>query len=225
MARALVVVLLCSLAAPAHAAGEDQARAHYQLGLALYNDGKFEEARAEFETGFRLFPLPLFLFNAAQAARKAGDLKHALELYKQFVAADPQSRQRSEAEQQIAAIASELPPEPVADQTAAPVPEAKPAPVAAAQPAPTLTSAPRRRWAHDPAGGVLLGVGIAGAVAGATLLGIGGAQMQDANSSYDSFIAARNAQSLVIAGGITLGVGALLAIGAAIRYRVVARRR
>src|SRR6185369_10531348 len=51
------------------------------------------EARAEFEAGYDLQPLPLFLFNAAQAARRAGERARALELYKRFVAADPESSQ------------------------------------------------------------------------------------------------------------------------------------
>src|SRR6185312_4437562 len=87
--RALVVALtlLCA-AGVARADATAEARAHYKEGLALFNEGRFVAARAAFEAGYQLQPLPLFLFNAAQAARRADDAAGALALYRKFVAAD-----------------------------------------------------------------------------------------------------------------------------------------
>ena len=122
----------------AHADATSEARAHYRHGLQLFNEKKFVTAEEEFEAGYQLQPLPLFLFNAAQAARRAGRSVRALELYKKFIAADPQSSQRNEADRYILEL------EPAS--TAAPP---SPAPVASAT-ATQLIAPPRTRTAPTP---------------------------------------------------------------------------
>ena len=231
----VVAVVLCCAMGSAHADSTAEARAHYHHGLALFNEGRFAEARAEFEAGYDLQPLPLFLFNAAQAARRAGERARALELYKRFVAADPESSQRAEADQHIAELApfesappprpSPSPPSPSPPSPSAPSPSApSPSPESPPSTTPSPSPAPAR-WSHDVAGGVLLGVGLAAAVAGATLTGIAGARLDDADTSYDAFDRAHHTTPLFIAGGVTLGVAALCFVGSAIRYSLVARRR
>jgi tetratricopeptide (TPR) repeat protein len=190
------LVLACLVGA-AHADVAAEARAHYRHGLTLFNEGRFGAAREEFEAGYQLQPLPLFLFNAAQAARRAGDPDRALSLYRQFVAADPQSSLRAEAEQHLAELA--------------PPPSPAPLVVAAPPPAPIPV-----RWSRDRAGATLTALGAAAAVAGAILVGIGGARYAAAQNSYGSYDSAQKAGPLVISGGVTLG--------GAIRFGVVARR-
>lgn len=231
-ARLGVALLVLTVVAAARADSTVEARAHYRHGVALFNEGRFADARAEFEAGYELQPLPLFLFNAAQAARRADQNTRALELYKKFVSVDPQSSQRAEAEQHIA----ELEPRAAEPPRAAPAdaPAAAPAGAAivgtavarAVVAAPPLVVAPaRRRWSRDAAGGTLVGLGVAAAAAGAVLVGIGGARIADAQRSYDNFDAATRAGPLVTAGGVTLGVAAALLVAGAIRYGVAARRR
>jgi tetratricopeptide (TPR) repeat protein len=214
--RAVVVALVvaCSGAA-ARADAPGEARAHYQRGLALYNEGRFAAARGEFEAGHQLQPLPLFLFNEAQAARRDGDEKGALALYRQFVAADPQSAERAEAEARIAELSAKAP-APSADARTPPAVAASPPVVAA----PSLR-APAR---HDVADTALLTIGATGAAAGAVLLGIGGARLADAQSSYASYDDAQHATPLVASGAVLLGVGGVLVITGAIRYDLVKRR-
>jgi tetratricopeptide (TPR) repeat protein len=195
----------------AHADPTSEARTHYRRGLTLFNEKKFTAAEEEFEAGYQLQPLPLFLFNAAQAARRAGHSTRALELYKKFVAGDPQSSQREEAERRILEL------EPASPSQVAPSP---------APPPPQLLIAPppeKPHWSRDPAAGALVGIGLAALAGGAIVLGIGGARLANAQSSYDSFDSAHNSQPLFIGGGITLGIGAALVLGGAIRYAMVRR--
>jgi len=236
--RALVValVLSCSVVAAARADAPGEARAHYHRGLALYNEGRFAAARVEFEAGYQLQPLPLFLFNAAQAARRDGDARGALALYRQFVAADPQSAERAEAEAHIAELSGKVPEPPVATpppaatspQDAMPspaivapsavaVPSGTVAPAGTA-PVATAVRAPARR---DVADAALMTVGAAGVAAGAVLLGIGGARLADAQSTYGSFDEAHNATPLVAGGAVLLGAGTVLVLVGAIRYSIV----
>jgi tetratricopeptide (TPR) repeat protein len=231
----VVAVLVLCTSGSARADATAEARARYHHGLALFNEGRFEEARAEFEAGYDLQPLPLFLFNAAQAARRAGERARALDLYKRFVAADPESSQRAEADQHIAELApagSVQPAQPGQPQPPAPQPSPQPQPQPSPQPQPQLAvsssppppSAPPH-WSHDVAGGVLLGVGVAAVVAGATLTGVAGARLDAADNSYDAFDSAHHTTPLFIAGGVTLGVATICLVGSAIRYSLVARRR
>jgi len=221
--RALVIALVVSCtvgAARADAPGE--ARAHYHRGLALFNEGRFAAARVEFEAGYQLQPLPLFLFNAAQAARRDGDAQGALALYRRFVAADPQSAERAEAEAHIAELAAKLP-EPAAEPpplvATPPLVVAAPPPVLT--PPPAITRTPARRDAADTA---LMTIGAAGAAAGAVLLGLGGARYADAQSSYASFDDAQRATPLVASGAVLLAAGGVLVLTGAIRYVLVKRR-
>jgi tetratricopeptide (TPR) repeat protein len=211
--RALVIVLVlsCGVAA-ARADAPAEARLHYHRGLALYNEGRFAAARLEFEAGYQLQPLPLFVFNAAQAARRDGDEKSALVLYRQFVAADPQSAERAEAEAHIAELSAKL-------EASPPVTEPPPSVAAPPHVAAVRTSA--RRDVVDPA---LMTIGAAGAATGALLLGIGGARLANAQSSYDSFDEAKQATPLVISGGVVLGVGGVLILTGVIRHAVLELR-
>jgi tetratricopeptide (TPR) repeat protein len=203
------LILICLLIGSAHGDATSQARAHYRLGLTLFDQGSFEAARNEFEAGYRLQPLPLFLFNAAQAARRAGDSLRALALYRQFVAADPYSSQRAEAEKYIGELAP--------SSTDSPNP--KPVLVVTAPPPP-----PPVRWSRDKAGATLTALGAVAAVAGAILVGVGGARVAAAHNNYASFDSAQHAMPLLASGGVALGTGAVLLIGGAIRFGVVARR-
>jgi tetratricopeptide (TPR) repeat protein len=219
--KALVVVLLslaCCFGGSARADATAEARAHYRHGLSLFNEGQFDEARAEFEAGYSIQPLPLFLFNAAQSARRGNDRARALELYRRFVAADPDSSLRAEAEQYIADLGpfeprpSASPPEPAETRAPSVVRSYSQPP------------SPRGRWARDATGGVLAGIGIAAAIAGATLTGIAGARLNGAGTNYDTFDTAHRTTPLFISGGVVLGAGTVFLVGSAIRYSLVARR-
>ncbi|MCA9600636.1 MAG: tetratricopeptide repeat protein [Polyangiales bacterium] len=75
---------------PAHAqpAGGDEPRsadAAFEAGLHAVSDGRWEDARREFEAAYRQNPHPRTLFNLAAAQLKTGALVEALESYKQYL--------------------------------------------------------------------------------------------------------------------------------------------
>jgi tetratricopeptide (TPR) repeat protein len=209
------------------------ARAQFDLGRAHFASGEFVRAMEEFEEGYRLLPLPRFLFNVAQAARRNGDWKKALTFYQLYLEKEPDAPERPECEQRIAemrdADARHLPPPattatkppvlllPMVEATPSPPPSATPAAVVAAP------AAPPRRWWRDPAGAVLCAGGIGGLAVGAGLLGSALTTLAAANQSYDAFDRAHAVLGLRTAGAVVLGGGALLLVGGLIRYAVVAR--
>lgn len=65
-------------------------KTHYDLALALYQAQKFEESIPEFKAAYQLSPKPALLFNLAQAYRKAGHPREAIEHYDLYLSATPQ---------------------------------------------------------------------------------------------------------------------------------------
>src|SRR5215470_9856640 len=99
----LAAVLVAELAggAAARSSADDgespavrQARDHFRAGEAAFKVGDFERARSEFEAGYALVPRPGFLLNMAHAERRLGRLRNARSLYKRYLLADPESKQR-----------------------------------------------------------------------------------------------------------------------------------
>lgn len=89
-ARALaaaLVVLVTLVALPCRAADW---KTHYDLALALYQAQKFEDSIPEFKAAYEQLPNPGLLFNLAQAYRKAGHPREAIEYYDRYLSAAPQ---------------------------------------------------------------------------------------------------------------------------------------
>ncbi len=81
----LLIVLLASATASA-----DDFKTHYDLALALYQAQKFEDAIPEFKAAYQITEKPGLLFNLAQAYRKAGHPREAIEYYDRYLSATPQ---------------------------------------------------------------------------------------------------------------------------------------
>jgi tetratricopeptide (TPR) repeat protein len=79
----LLVLLCCGVAFA------QDFKTHYDLGLALYQAQKFEEAIPEFKAAYDLDPKPQLLFNIAQAYRKAGHPREAIQYYDRYLGAEP----------------------------------------------------------------------------------------------------------------------------------------
>jgi hypothetical protein len=79
----------------------EQARQHYEIGTQQYDLGHWDDAIREFEKAYELRPDPSFLYNLAQAYRRKGDAKRALDLYKNYLAKVPKAPQRPEIEERI----------------------------------------------------------------------------------------------------------------------------
>jgi hypothetical protein len=85
----------------------------------------------------------------------------------------------------------------------------------------------RVKWWRDPAGGALLGTGLAATAVGATLYGLSFARARDQPGETEmAFEDRRQSVRSFSAAGITLlAVGGALLVGAIVRYAVVGRTR
>src|SRR6476661_5068713 len=89
----LLALLVLAVAVPAAAQTPpptaDQAREHYERGLAKYNLAEFDAAIVEFKQSYELSKAPRLLFNIAQAYRLKKDYESALYFYSTYLRADP----------------------------------------------------------------------------------------------------------------------------------------
>jgi tetratricopeptide (TPR) repeat protein len=130
-----VAALIAALLAPvANAnAGEDEdraakARTHYETGMGHFNLEEWDQAIAEWEAGYRVKPVPEFLFNIAQAYRKSQRYERALTFYQRYLRLAPKAENRGEVEKQIAQLQKlaeeqkNAPPPPATHETKPPAP-------------------------------------------------------------------------------------------------------
>jgi tetratricopeptide (TPR) repeat protein len=111
-----------------------------------YDLGRFQDAIREFEAAYELNDDPAYLYNLAQAHRRAGNSQKAVELYRTYLRKAPEASDRETVEQRIAALEKDL--ASAAAQGAATAPVAPPPPIdTPAAGAPPIASA-----AGDPPG-------------------------------------------------------------------------
>jgi Flp pilus assembly protein TadD len=79
---------------------------------ALYDRGRFDEARARFEKAYQLSGKPRLLFNIGQCYRLAGKPSDAVRTFRAFLRQEPSAPNRAMVEQLIAAEQKKLPPIP-----------------------------------------------------------------------------------------------------------------
>jgi len=89
---------------PAEAAPDssiEKARASFQQGVQLFNEGSFEAAVAEFRKAYRLAPSYRILYNVAQAYYEIHDYVNSLKTFKQYISdggSDISASRRAEVE-------------------------------------------------------------------------------------------------------------------------------
>ena len=109
-----------------------RARAHFEAGRALYSEGKYQEAIAEYSLGYEMVPRAQFLLNLGQAYRKLNRLAKAKEMYEKYLAAAPvDDAYRDQVNRILLEIIDTLlqhpeygAPDPVPDMTPAPIADA-----------------------------------------------------------------------------------------------------
>jgi tetratricopeptide (TPR) repeat protein len=132
----ILVALALSASTPSQSAAQsgrgtdgrvlDAIRDQMQKGEALFVGGKYQEAAAVFEDGYRQHPYPAFLFNAGVAYQKLGDRPKALERFRSYVANDPAAPDVAKVKARIARLEAELATTPtteLSDAGATPVPD------------------------------------------------------------------------------------------------------
>jgi tetratricopeptide (TPR) repeat protein len=146
--RVLFVLLL--LLPPAVGAGADrnaeEARQLFQQANAHFAVGEFSQAAEKFMGAYKLKQDPALLFNAAQAARLAGDNERALVLYKNYLQFYPRSPNTDEVKSRIVQLQESI----AATQRAntaspTPAPEQKDLGLTTPSPAAAVVVAPPRR--------------------------------------------------------------------------------
>lgn len=157
---ALCVALCVLMAGAARADAPDpvaaEAQRHWTAGMAHFQLEEWDEAIKEWEAGFRLKPVPQFLYNIAQAYRQSKRYEKALSFYRKYLHMEPDAPNRAEVDGHIRTLeklvgeqqkATKTPPtEPLPGSAPTEKPAATPTPPAnepaAAQPA---TIAPAER--------------------------------------------------------------------------------
>ena len=179
-----------------------------------YDQGRFEEAAAKLEEGYRLYQKPLYLFNLGQVHRLQKDCAAAEAAYRRYLdAASLQDEHRSLAAKHHTEMSACL------AQATPLLPEPPPAPAPAelrvpAAPAPPAEP-PSGRWMR-PTGIALLATGVVAAV-GATYFGLKALDLAEDNARaeygsdafFDSESKGRTANALAIG----LGIGAAVTGG------------
>ncbi|HZS36437.1 MAG TPA: hypothetical protein VFF06_06410 [Polyangia bacterium] len=140
---AMALLVLASASAWGEGLSDEErtrrAKAHFDLGQTHYELKNWSKAAAEFEEGYRYRPLSILLWNAAQAQRHAGQARRAIDLYRRYLAAEPATPKRADAERYIAEL--ERAPRRAGDDLHAPEWEVAAAPPAPA-PAPARATVP-----------------------------------------------------------------------------------
>ncbi len=159
-------------------ANVEAARQHYAKAVQFYDLGRFQEAIGEFEAAYAAKPDPALLYNLAQSARRLGDNKRAIDLYKNFLMHVPGTPKRAEVERRIEELQAlvnqaapsqpQPPPGAALANPAFPSPAAGPVVVAAAAPAapPTNPSEAQGPRTLRIVGLSVAGVGAVGIVGG-----------------------------------------------------------
>jgi hypothetical protein len=224
------------------------AAVYLQSGLRLYEEKDYAGALGEFNKGWAIDPHPDFLYAMGQAERLAGNCEKAIAHYGAYLlqvssptqaAAAKLQMERCEETLKVAAAAkaekhedagdaplarADVPgPAPEVEKREAPT-EPKPA-LATPEPAAPFAVAgtePRpaeaHAWYKDPAGGILAGLALAALVSGFVLFAEANAKVSHAPDSYASYQAALDAPGWQTTGLVVIGVGAGLAVAAALRY-------
>lgn len=203
-----------------------KARKHFEQAVELYKQEDFDGAASEANQGLAIEDHESLLFILAQAERQRGNCVEAVELFTKFIETTQSDDMRQNALTAKALCAEELAElarqaelaRKLAEQAAA---EA----AAAAAPPPTPPPPPPKPWYRDPIGGALVGVGGAGVLAGGALLISAAVLDPDDASDYGTFDERRKLQpKLLLAGGLTAGIGALIGAGGAVRWVLVAKK-
>jgi tetratricopeptide (TPR) repeat protein len=197
------------------------AKAHLDRGLSLYEAGRYDEAIAEFESGYALSPHPSFLYAMGQSARRQGNCRAAVGYYERWLAVMAGSEQAPLVQLQVERCREKL----AAEQAAVRAAGAARAPPAAGPTSdvPAVRTRPRA-WYRDAVGDTLAAVGLAALATGTVLYVRARLELADAGSSYDHYVTALGARDDgAIGRALMIGGGSLLVAGL-VRFWLISER-
>ncbi len=108
MVLAVVVCVTIPEQAVAQGDAKAQARSHYKKAKASFEAGKYKTALAEYQSAYRLMPLPGFLFNIGQCYRNMKKPDKAIVAFKRYLKDSPKARNREAVEGLIAELEAEI---------------------------------------------------------------------------------------------------------------------
>lgn len=228
IAAATVAASICLGPRPVVAApqvlSDPEARAHFEQAQRHFDEQDYASAIPELKAAYALEPNPMLLYAWGQAERMAGSCARAVELYRRFLETNPEPEQRQLAEANLVDCEAELPD----DTTATTLPRAPDdlQPMEA-EPGSPPDEPPARPWYADPAGGALVGGGMAGVIGGGVLMAVARRKAREApNASIeDDYLATRQQATRMNAGGIVvLSVGSALVVAGVVRYVLLTSR-
>ena len=138
VALALLVCLVSVPTARADSvatADDREARRQFEAGAEAFEEGLYESALACFQKAYDLSPRPVLLFNIAKTEDKLDRKREARDHYKRFLAAVPDTANRTQVERRIDELNTEIAREP---PPAVPTPEQT---ARASEPEPTSSAA------------------------------------------------------------------------------------
>lgn len=167
----IVLLMATALSRPARAddvpfadPDTEAARRHFERGAALFEQGRYADAAAEFETAKRLKPSPAFDYNIARCKDRLEQWGAAADAYERYLAAAPGAADAAEVRARVGVLRARIAEQPAPGPRAASVPSL--APTALSSPPPLLHRHRVATWAVGGAGVALLaGSLVAGLVA------------------------------------------------------------
>lgn len=108
---AAVGVAMTLAAAPASAqqSDQDRARAHFQTGTSYYDQGRYQDAAAQFREAFQLSGRSHILLNVSRCLELAADFGPAAAALEEYLAAEPNAPDRRTLEVRIAQLRARAP--------------------------------------------------------------------------------------------------------------------
>jgi tetratricopeptide (TPR) repeat protein len=146
----------------------DEAREHYERGLAKYNLAEFDAAIVEFKESYELSKAPRLLFNIAQAYRLKKDYESALYFYNTYLRADPNPPNLDDVDAKIDEMKRALDDQ----RKAAAAPKPKPAATTTLPPPPPPVDRRPSKRALKIGGATVAAIGAASCAVGAGMLGL-----------------------------------------------------
>jgi hypothetical protein len=83
------------------AENKEEAKSRFITGQSHYNLNEFAQALQEFKEAYRLFPDPVFLYNAGQCERQLNHYEEAIAFYRSFLRNQPKAPNRNEVKRKI----------------------------------------------------------------------------------------------------------------------------
>lgn len=204
-----------------------KARQHFERAIELYKAEDFDGAATEANAGLAIEEHESLLFILAQAERQRGNCVEAVEIFTKFIDMTQSDDMRQNAltakalcAEELAEIARKAEEERLAAEQAAAEAERE------KEPSPVVPPPkPTKPWYRDPLGDALVGVGGAAVLAGGAVLITAAVLDPDAAGDYGTFDERRRLRpKLLLAGGLTAGIGALIGAGGAVRWVLLAKK-